>query len=164
MRFFDDHGNAFVRGVDDSAPLAMFDNQKRISLHGRSRSDEDWDDPLQIDLAEQPPYRPTEWPPEVARRCYDKNRSLVARSIPDGARVDVLACHVGDELVACPSKIAAVISLGDIDAYASRRGFHASSAFMVAAVVAVLLLLALTIRAYGFRNRTVGVVVPKDPR
>jgi hypothetical protein len=164
MRFFDGHGQPSVRTPDDSAPLAMFDDKKQISLHGRDRSGEDWDDPLQIDLAEQPPYWPSEWPPEVAARCYDKKRSFVARSIPEGARVDVLACHVGDELTACPSKIAAVISLGDIDAYASRRAFHASSAFIVASVLALLLLFMLTYLAHHFRVRTIGVVVPKGPR
>jgi hypothetical protein len=144
------------------APLAMFDTANDVSLLAPGRDDE-WSDPLQIDLAEQPPYKPSEWPPE-ARSCGGDARWFVTRSIPEGARADVLACYVDGKLEACPSNPSAVVALGDIGGYLSRRAFHAAVPFLYAAGLSWVVLLALTFRAARLRARALGAVVPESPR
>ncbi len=161
MRLLDAHDGSPGR-PEAVAALSMFDTAKDLSLLAPGRDDE-WDDPLQIDLADDAPYKPSEWPPE-AQSCQGDNRWFVTRSIPEGARADVLACFAGGKLQACSSNPSTIVALGDIDGYLSRRGFHAAVPFLLAAGLSWIFLLALTFAAYRFRARAIGAVVPEVRR
>jgi hypothetical protein len=157
LRFHDDAGG--------SAPLAMFEGKATLSLFGRDRSDT-WTEPLQIDLAELSPLRPKPWPAE-AERCQGQNRSFVTRTLPRGARVEVLACFEpgkdGGEgrLLACPTLPAAVVSVDGMSHYLERRALSAASPFLTLALMAAVVLSALTFVAFRFRARAIKPVVPR---
>jgi hypothetical protein len=149
-----------LRSGSREVSLQMFDGSDSLSLLGRDR-DSDWTDRLLIDLAGEPVSRPGAFPPH-AESCRGSSRTFVARSLPQGASAEVLACHHDGALVACPGPLQAVLALDNLGRHRRRRLFAAETPFLWAAGVSFLALAALLARAYRFRTLTLGTLVPGE--
>ena len=141
-----------LRAGATELPITMFETAESLSLLGVDR-DDDWTDPIFIDLATEPKSSsPTL--PALAARCAGSKRTFISRSMRQGARAEVLACHRGGALVACDGPLGGVLAVDGMSGYRERRLERAIMPFVVASILVLVALAALLQRAIRFRERT----------
>lgn len=141
-----------LRDAGVELPITMFETAADLSLLGVGRG-EDWDEPLLIDLGQEPRSTSKTMPP-AAQRCAGERRTFMNRSLGQGVRVEVLACHQAGKLVGCKGPLAGVLAVGTMNAHRERRAWQARIPFFFITALSLSVLGGLVFRATRFRART----------
>lgn len=115
--------------------------------------DDDWSAPLLLDPGGATESRTSDAPVGDAASCAGQHRSYVERAVPVGTRVEVLACHEGGALRACPgAPHAGVLAIPTLARHRERRidaaliGFRF---FAIGSTAAILVVFIVTLVAKG---------------
>lgn len=127
--------------------VEMFDDRLGVSLLADGRSE--WADGRIIDLGSAPVFSGDI--PAEAGRC--SGNEYQERVIVEGTTVEILGCHSGGELRACPGTFAGVLAVPALTVHTWRRAQRARMALRVVAVMGAAALVVLGVLAQRLRAR-----------
>jgi hypothetical protein len=144
-----------------AAPLEVLETATSVSLMAGGFGDE-WTSRVVIDVTSGSESGTAGELSGEAAKCAGKGRSYSERFVPVGTRVEVLACHGGAALRACPGAIHdAVLAIPTLAKHRERRAESALggvTAFALGSMSAILVVFVVTLAGKGavLRGMTPG--------